>query len=77
MMVVTGRGRQKLVIQDILDKAEQIELARRRRDTEGVTILSNELCRMVLTGVQTGDFQGLTAKTVARIALNTITLTRS
>lgn len=76
-MVTTGTGRQKIVIQDILDKAEQIEMASRHRDEEGVSLLIDELYRMALTGVEHGDFQGLTAKTIARLVLSTVTLVRS
>lgn len=76
-MVTTGNGRQKIVIQDVIDKVEQIELAHERHDPEGVELLKDEMYRLVLTGIQDGDFQGLTAKTMARLALSTTELTRS
>lgn len=76
-MVTTGNGRQKIVVQDVLDKMEQIELAHDRHDEEGVTLLTEEMYRLVLTGIQSGDFQGLTAKTVARLALSTVDLLRN
>ncbi len=75
-MVTTGTGRQKVVVQDIIDKVEQIEIAYRHRDIEGSILLMNEMMYLVLTGIQDGDFQGLTAKTVARLALSTRDLTR-
>lgn len=76
-MVTTGNGRQKIVIQDVIDKGEQIELAHDRHDPEGVELLRDEMYRMVLTAIQDGDFQGLTAKTMARMTLATTALTRS
>lgn len=70
-MVTTGTGRQKIVVQDLLDKIQEMQEAADERDFERVHGLEDELKDLVLKGVQTGDFQGLSAKVAARLALST------
>lgn len=72
-----ANGRRKIVVQDVLDKVEQIDEANLGRDEEGTDLLIEEMYRLVLLGVQSGDFQGLTAKTMARLALSTVDSVRS
>ena len=70
-MVTTGNGRQKIVIQDVLDVIWKMEEAAATHDFERVHSLEDELKDLVLKGIMVGDFQGLTAKVAARIAYNT------
>lgn len=73
-MVTTGNGRQKIVIQDLVDKIGEMEEAAVEQDFGRVHHLEDELKDMVLNGVVSGDFQGLTAKVAARLALSTAKL---
>lgn len=70
MMVTTGNGRRKIVMEDVIEKIGQVQLAHDRSDPEGVSLLRDELKNLVLLGIQAGDFQGLSARTAARLALS-------
>lgn len=70
-MVTTGNGREKIVIQDVVDKIGEIHEASAEHDFDRVHSKEDELKDLVLKGVQSGDFQGLTARVAAKLALST------
>lgn len=70
-MVTTGNGREKIVIQDVVDKVGEIQQAHDEHDFDRVHSEEDELKDLVLKGIQAGDFQGLTARVAAKLALST------
>lgn len=60
-------GRRKIVLQEVIDKIQDIHAT---RDPALARDMDLELKELVLTGIKNGDFQGLTAKIAAKLALN-------
>lgn len=67
-MVTTGTGRQKFVIQDIMNAIDQMAILI-HCDPAGAIDKHKELKDQVLTAIVSGDFQGSSARLAARYAL--------
>ena len=67
----TGRGRTKILLEDLLEKIEVLKIYLIHHDREGVRNTADEIKDLALRGILTGDFQGLSARTAARLALST------
>lgn len=67
-MVTTGNGRQKFVIQDIMDYIDEMAILI-HRDPAGAIDKHEELKDRVLKAIEDGDFQGRSARLAAKYAL--------